>query len=170
MIDFNKIEFQSRDLLLETFGSFKNIEFPLNVPKVVEYLGLQLDIGTFAQEGISGVLKDKTIYVNSEDRFARQLFTIAYQIGQVYLYNEVGNMLHRSDLLNLEEGDVKEREVYAFAASLLMPRSEVRKYWQQGFQNVEDFEILFGVPSTIAYYRLVRLGLISQNSDQYGSR
>lgn len=170
MIDLTKIEFQSRDLLLETFGSFKHIEFPLNVPKVAAYLGLTLEIGTFAQEGISGVLKEKTIYVNSEDRFARQLYSIAYEIGNVYLHNATSNILYRSDFVNLENGDEQKREIHAFSLSLLMPRSEVRKYWQQGFRNVEDYEVLFGVSSTMAYSRLVNLGLISQKSDQYESR
>jgi len=164
MDKYSKYEVRAKDLLLDVYGKMEQVELPINLSKVVDYLGLQALV--FAADGekdISGALDrgNNTIYINGDERYERQSFTLAHEIGHYLLHQDKSyDLLHRSDLQTpYENKEEEESEADAFAASLIMPRSLMRQQWKIN-PEISYIANMFGTSHTAAEYRLKNLGLL----------
>ncbi|MBM3271875.1 ImmA/IrrE family metallo-endopeptidase [Candidatus Kaiserbacteria bacterium] len=90
----------------------------------------------------------KKIYLNKNDPPARKLFTVAHELGHIFLEHPNYSVLYR-----LPKKDTKysleESQANSFAAQLLMPDFMVRKYLQKYSLSRSDYETMadiFGVP------------------------
>ena len=75
---------------------------------------------------------DFTIYIPPTTSERRNRFTIAHELGHYYLHHLLPRASNESDLqFSLARGgrDRAETEANVFAASLLMPETEFRKFW-----------------------------------------
>jgi Zn-dependent peptidase ImmA (M78 family) len=138
----------------------------------------------FSEDSVSGTLvikgDKKTIGVDTSHVPIRKRFTIAHELGHFFLGHgkKDGIMLDTFTLyrnnISKEGTQKQEIEANAFAAALLMPKTEVSKmlekyYAQYGETNVakiiEVMASYFDVSQISMAIRLNRLGLI--NTDEY---
>ena len=75
----------------------------------------------------------KTIFINSDETFARQMFTIAHELGHFILHKDIidenpeqYNILFRNS--PFKDDRPMEQEANCFAANLLVPQEMLRKY------------------------------------------
>ncbi len=125
-----RIQQEAKLLLNEYYKKFHHqMRPPIPVELIAELLyHLRLDI-TNLDRNIPGklILKGKRIILNSNDDIPRQRFTIAHEIGHIYLQHicldtENGKAKNAKSMLRTKNNDEIEEEANAFAASLLMPR------------------------------------------------
>jgi len=106
--------------------------FPVPLIKIAKGLGYKVYTfkPSFETLNISGVVDyDKNeILLNESDFVKRQRFTLAHEIGHIYLnYQKSGETVdYRKDMDKMDkpDPDPKEREANKFAAELLMPEDE----------------------------------------------
>lgn len=118
--------------------------YPINVIKIARMLNFDIIPGKFKQNNVYGAMWDgsdeikignrsskRFILYNAEDSKERQMFTIAHELGHFMLHcNDSENFFERYH----GDGGQGEREKQIedaadfFAASLLMPRKEFKKY------------------------------------------
>tara|TARA_Y100000114_G_scaffold155435_1_gene179602 strand:- start:11536 stop:12066 length:531 start_codon:yes stop_codon:yes gene_type:complete len=116
-------------------------EYSLGVPVNVEWLskslGIEVKRDDLSELSLSGFAVHKNgkryIGVHGEEPLARQRFTIAHELGHLFLhknesvsYDQGGMMLFREEHAG-NGGDAKEVEANKFAAELLMPEAELRE-------------------------------------------
>ncbi len=120
------------DELLKTHGD----TFPVDVEMLAKKIGIEIkrdslkhDLSGFAYQKFN----TRYIGVNSADGQLRQRFTIAHELGHLYL--------HKQDTVNYDQGmmimlrnnhssdgtDIKEIEANRFAAELLMPEKSIQE-------------------------------------------
>ncbi len=150
--------------------------------KVVRHNFFNKDLMTLDQVSGTLVIKDgkKTIGVNSLESEKRQRFTIAHELGHYFLdhLQDAEVIMDTKRLYRNFESALgsKSQEVQAnaFAAALLMPRSQVIKCFEEERMKddfIEDSEIIahlakiFDVSEVSMSIRLNRLGLM--NTDNY---
>jgi Zn-dependent peptidase ImmA (M78 family) len=159
----HEIEGKALDVLLTVFADENSFNLPMNIPKVVQALGLSLKEGDFKDEEIVGAYDraSKTIYVAKNDNYSRKAFTIAHEVGHFVLHDEkVQEAFFRKNLIFVEKEKVPvEREANLFAASLLMPRGIVLRYFKI-IKQPDYLADIFGVSYSAMRLRLKNLGLI----------
>lgn len=102
--------------------------------KLLRYpLGEDADLG-FAMKKDD----DLVIFTNTCSRLAREIFTLAHEIGHTLLHME-GAVSFIDDTISIsgKSADEKEQEANYFAACLLMPADEVEKFLDL---EIEDFD------------------------------
>ena len=159
----------SVDTLLKTIAPEAKVSLPIDVERVAELLGLQVQ-KLCLEPNVDGLLvKDKAgePFKAVVDAFAhehRQRFTIAHEIGHyIHKYQDVpvdevmGRVERRDDT---SSKGVEPEEIWAnrFAAALLMPASIVRRYWGKGLSS-EELADKFNVSVRSMDVRLSTLGL-----------
>lgn len=99
----------------------------------------------------------KIIYVNKSDPFNRKTFTIAHEIGHFLLHKEKFErdpgwyrVLYRTKPMVDQETTVEEKEANCFAASLLVPLDQLKRY--ESFPSSIQATI-FGVSQEVIEYR-----------------
>lgn len=95
------------------------------------------------------------IFVNAEKSKVRQRFTVAHELGHLFLHNNGENSVSfRNDgvLNTLPYDPKKEREANDFAARLLMPEQLIRAYAHM--LKPEEMSLYFDVSSPAMKYRL----------------
>lgn len=116
---------------------------------------------------------DIVIFTNSSSRRSREIFTLAHEIGHVVLhFNESESFEDTSMTLSDMNPETVEQEANYFAACLLMPDDEVRKFLDL---EIDDFQgkrlsamdiarIMseFNVSFEMALNRLESLGFIDE--------
>lgn len=123
---------------------------PIQVETIARSTGAEIikdDLGDAALSGFAiHKAGSKIIGVNSTESDARQRFTIAHELGHLFLhkdttvnYDQGGMMLFRTaDHSSTDGTDVKEIEANRFAAELLMPESLLRiDLAQEGLTDLE---------------------------------
>jgi Zn-dependent peptidase ImmA (M78 family) len=113
--------------------------------------------------GISGaIISDGTksqIKINCHDNPARQIFTIAHELGHKLLHIQDGADGVIVSFRSLK--NEREREADAFAAELLMPDDLVMKEYNKLFYPlVSQLAETFNVSQSAMKYKLNELGLI----------
>lgn len=98
----------------------------------------------------------KIIYVAADDAPQRKLFTIAHELGHIFLNHPNYSVLYRITKKD-NEYRAEESEANSFAAHLLMPRYMVRQYLNK--YNIARTEVrtmadIFGVPVSAMQYTL----------------
>lgn len=154
-IDYALAKRRARDLLREN-GIRRP---PVDPAEVAESVGLKVVFANFApqDEGISGFYDPKLARITvNEDEFAlRQNFTIAHELGHHVLHNDWAKsskyrVMYRDPDAN---NDTKyEKEANTFAASLLVPRFMLDKYWEDN--SVEDLSRIFAVSVPVIRNRI----------------
>jgi Zn-dependent peptidase ImmA (M78 family) len=142
-----------------------HVPLPVDPLKIATRLGIQVFVAGLDRK-ISGMLakrpgEDPQIYLNGVDSDNRKRFTCAHELGHYVNHIAAGeesweNIDYRSPLSS--EGTEAD-EIYAnrFAASLLMPRSELRRLVGQHSRTILAYE--FGVSEDALNYRLSKLKL-----------
>lgn len=116
---------------------FNANELPIDLNALAEKAGIQIKYGNFEAE-MSGFAYQKAstkyIGVNATESDVRQRFTIAHELGHIFMhrqdsinYDPSVELIHFRDGLSATGASKKEREANAFAADLLMPEEAVRK-------------------------------------------
>lgn len=129
------------------------------------------------EQGILGFAQlredDKVIFTNSSMRLAREIFSLAHEIGHLQLHMKSGQAMFvdSADNLSGRNQDEIEQEANYFAACLLMPEDEVQKYIQLVMQNKDMNQLTaldiakmmtaFNVSFEMAINRLMNLQKIS---------
>lgn len=102
--------------------------------KLIRYpLGEDADLGFVVKKD-----NDTVIFTNTCSRLAREIFTLAHEIGHAVLHMEnTLSFIDDSITISGKSMDEKEQEANYFAACLLMPEDKVDKFLDL---EVEDFE------------------------------
>jgi Zn-dependent peptidase ImmA (M78 family) len=149
--------------LLETIWDGKRL--PVDPIQIARKLGVKVYTAGL-DEGISGMLikqlgEDPEIYVNSGDSRNRQRFTCAHELGHYVKHIAAGEEewehIDYRDALTEEGTDPDEIYANKFAASLLMPRDEVKRLSKEYGPAALAYE--FGVSADAMNFRLVNLKL-----------
>ena len=143
------------DALLERHGLQR---FPVDINKWIDIAGAELKLEDFDNE-LSGFAYQKKgvkiIGVNKGESAERQRFTIAHELGHMFLhkdkavnYDQYSMMLRPS--VSVGRGvEPREIEANAFAAELLMPEETVRADVEAlGGLNLEDEDKIRGLAKT----------------------
>jgi Zn-dependent peptidase ImmA (M78 family) len=126
----NIVEILMRDTALDNI-------FPAPLEQLTQMLGYTSYVFTPATpetKSISGAVdhaKSK-ILINRSDPLARQLFTLAHEIGHVILHKEKGNHIdYRKFMKTKPEDNEIEDEADLFAAEILMPKENFLAKWNE---------------------------------------
>ena len=99
----------------------------------------------------------KIIYVNAQDAFNRQTFTVAHELGHYFLHRDLFkqdperyNVLLRRPIG--QDDDPLEKEANAFAADLLVPRKYLNFYSR--YADQQELADLFAVSMEVIGYRM----------------
>jgi len=158
-VNHKEIEFEA----LRVLEAYKISEPVVDVTKIAQ--GEDYEIKEVKMpseyEGVAGFHdKDKKIiYVASDDSPSRKLFTIAHELGHVFLAHPNYSVLFRIPKKDTEYS-VEEQEANSFAAHLLMPTYMVQKYLNQYNLSRSDYKKMaeiFGVPMSAMQHTLARI-------------
>lgn len=126
-----RIEQEAEILLTEFRKQFhQQLRPPIPVELIAELLyKLRLDITNLGRNTPGKlILNEKRIVLNSIDGIPRQRFTVAHEIGHIYLRHihlNAESDRSKSAATSTKNNEEMENDANAFAASLLMPRGLV---------------------------------------------
>ena len=136
-------------------------------------MGYRLIRYPIGSDGVLGLAQirdgEKIIFVNSSVRLAREIFSVAHEIGHICLHvNDEQNIYVDNNFI---DSDNDETEANYFAACLLMPEDKVSKYISLEMSDkpmdrwtaldVAKIMTSFNVSFDMALYRLENLNKIS---------
>lgn len=139
------------------------------------YKLLRYPLGEDADLGFTMEKDDDTIiFTNTSIRLAREIFTLAHEIGHVIMHmNGTRPFIDDAITLSNRSTDEKEQEANYFAACLLMPDDEVGKFLDLEIEEFENKGLTamdiarimseFNVSFEMALNRLENLGKISSS-------
>lgn len=138
--------------------------------KLLRYpLGDEADLGFVMKKD-----NDIVVFTNTSSRLAREIFTLAHEIGHIVLHLEsASSFIDDAITIAGRSTDEKEQEANYFASCLLMPEDEVDKFLDleiadfenKGLTAMDIARIMseFNVSFEMALNRLENLGKISGN-------
>lgn len=164
-IPFDKIE-SITSLIREKTGF--NDTLIVDVSEIAKQLGFEVYEDDFnGNDDISGKViidsdsKKFEIYVNKKESEERKRFTIAHELGHVFLHasskGTYQDTFYRGQCY--DEFDRLEYQANLFASSLLMPKDTVKKLWND-FKKIEPISKFFVVSEDAAKIRLKNLELL----------
>lgn len=142
---------------------------PVDPTIIADGEGVSIYDANFQNREVSGLIsKESTrtvIYVRHSDIPARKRFTVAHELGHLFLHladtsegNRVDTVMYRSDGSISLDSSIEEVEANQFAAALLMPRRDVLRE-KRVSESVEDLALSFGVSVQAMAIRLRTLGV-----------
>ena len=155
---------------------------PINPLTLAHREGIEVNNAWFENGTVAGMILrrgvDVSILVNQDDPPFRKRFTIAHELGHHFLHlTRDGEYVDKeTNLFRQQPGDDrattpdrrKEIQANLFAAALLMPAGEVRRYWMER-QSIEELARIFQVSASAMGYRVELRGPITGDEvDQYG--
>ncbi|MGC8639947.1 MAG: ImmA/IrrE family metallo-endopeptidase [Isosphaeraceae bacterium] len=134
--------------------------------------GIRVNNARFSDDNLVGMIVKRggkiTMLVKHDDPPFRKRFTIAHELGHHFLHLLAdGEHVDKEPNLFRQQVDDHEKatsnrsmEIQAnmFAASLLMPEEEVRRYWQER-PSIEQLAKIFNVSNEAMGYRVASLDL-----------
>lgn len=155
-INHEKIE----DLTLNILDSYNITEPVIDVGKIVKDKNIEIkeiQMPTGYSEVAGFYDKDKkTIYVEISDKPSRKLFTIAHELGHIFLEHTNYGVLFRIPKKDANYSE-EEKQANSFAANLLMPANMVFDYMEKYNLSRSDYKKMsdiFGVPIVAMKMRL----------------
>lgn len=140
--------------------------YPVNPLLIAERFNVEVLSAEFIRDSISGLIRKSEngkaeIYVNQLHPLTRQRFTIAHELGHLFLHLPDKEVNFVDEELYRETGNHSTQEVEAnqFAGALLMPKDLVTQLWNRG-QSVGGLASMFDVSVTAMDIRLMNLGLL----------
>lgn len=136
--------YKLRDLAWNVLLKYEFKSLPIDLNVILNDLGLKVKYKELATPfGIArGYTDGKTIVVNCEANEQQGRFTIAHELGHVYLHDKVNNEI------------ALEKEANSFAARLLMPIGVLNEL---SVTNAEQIANFCNVTIEAAEYRFERL-------------
>jgi Zn-dependent peptidase ImmA (M78 family) len=145
---------------------------PINPLVLANREGIQVNNATFTDDNLAGMIVkrggDVAILVNQDDPPFRKRFTIAHELAHYYLHltqdgeyvDKEANLFRQETGFERDMTASRRQEIQAnmFAASLLMPEIEVRKYWEER-RSIKELAKIFNVSVTAMGHRIESLGL-----------
>ncbi len=145
---------------------------PINPVLLAQREGIRVNNAKFSDDSMAGMIvkrgDDVSMLVNYDDPPFRKRFTIAHELGHHFLHlmGDGEYVDKEANLFRQQPGEERtmtpdrRREIQAniFAAALLMPEDEVRRYWHER-RSIEDLAKIFNVSMEAMGYRLDSLGL-----------
>lgn len=157
-----KIELKARDVITSAMEDLGKSDPPINLAKILSHYKLTLIEAWFNDSAVGGAYdRDKKhIYVSIDDSRSRQAFTVAHELGHFLLHSKKQDIFYRHQVTEFDTNNEAEDEQEAnwFAASLLMPKELVMRFWKKS-KDVELLAAYFGVSRSAAYWRLKNIGL-----------
>lgn len=156
-----QVEGESRALRDEVGAVADSI--PVDVEQIVEQLGGSIEVrfdGDRYPESLHVATNGSfTVFVPSNTSMLRDRFTIAHELGHLWLHH---NELATEPVSFHRYGSSREEtEANAFAGALLMPEAEFRDAWHQHGGNLSKVARHFQVSQSAADVRRQVLGLTS---------
>ncbi|HDR90943.1 MAG TPA: ImmA/IrrE family metallo-endopeptidase [candidate division Zixibacteria bacterium] len=157
----NFISMKAQDYARSLFKYFDTEEIPVDMPALVEKLGIEFREEDL--EGIDGIAfkgeKSQLIIVNKNLSPERRRFVIAHELAHIVMPHAT-----TYQICGREKGNARmESDADRFAAELIMPESAMRAQWERYRDNKEyRVEVLadrFGVSPTAMAIRIRHLGL-----------
>lgn len=134
---------------------------PLDIERLINSFGVKIKIIPMADE-ISGHLSLSNgaweIAVNALHHPKRQRFTLAHELGHYILHRWKCQRFEDSKLFRNNESNPMEVEANNYAADLLMPESEFRRYINEVSKNINDIADQFNVSAFAVRIRAKNLG------------
>lgn len=132
---------------------------PISPLDIAASFGLTISLVSMPDEysDVAGFLDEaqKIIFINKDETFTRQMFTVAHELGHFLLHKDIiqsnpdeYKILYRNAAL--QDGSVLEQEANCFAANLLVPSNMLKKY--QEFPNT-TLATLFQVSPEVIGFR-----------------
>lgn len=155
----------SRYGIIDLFKDCERLDY-----KLLRYpLGEDADLGFVMKKD-----NDIVVFTNTSIRLAREIFTLAHEIGHIVLHLEKAiSFIDDAITIAGRSTDEKEKEANYFASCLLMPEDEVDKFLDleitgfidKGLTAMDMARIMseFNVSFEMALNRLENLGKISGN-------
>jgi Zn-dependent peptidase ImmA (M78 family) len=147
-IDQNRIEIEAYKVL----EAYKITRPVVDVGTIAKGEGIKIkEINMPSEyEGVAGFYnkEDRSIYLNKDDSPQRKLFSIAHELGHVFLKHKRTSVLFRIPREDTQYPQ-EEQEANSFAAHLLMPDFMVKEYLNKYNLSQSDYKIMasmFGVP------------------------
>ena len=162
--DFNKIEKEAKRILREFYPG----RLPVDPEYVAERMGIDVVFAEFDDElskkilGFIDMRESPRIIVNSEMPTNSKIFTIAHELGHFVLHKEYAESEDYEILARTNSSSSlkpKEEEADAFAAGLLVPFEELKKY--KDYASIHELSIMFMVSKSVIKDRLLRLEQLS---------
>lgn len=149
-------------------------DFPVDVELIAKSSGIRIEHLPL-DDDLSGMsfVKDghKFIIVNKHHHINRRRFTIAHELGHHCLHYDylldnvhIDKTVLRRDQHSATGVDGKEREANAFAAELLMPAQELKKWEKVDINDDDTISALakrLKVSTAALIFRLTNLGYVS---------
>ena len=134
--------------------------------------GIKVNNAKFWDDNLVGMIvkqgDEVTMLVNQTDPPFRKRFTIAHELGHYFMHlqqdgeyvDKEANLFRRHTDDESEMTPTRRLEIQAnmFAASLLMPEAEVRRYWKER-PSIDELARIFKVSNEAMGYRVDSLGL-----------
>lgn len=134
---------------------------PLDLESLASKLGVRV-VTRPMEDQFSGHLSLKNgaweIVVNSLHHWRRQRFTLAHELGHFFLHRWQCQDFTDTVFFRNDEISPMEAEANQFAAELLMPEEEFKRYLDEVSSKVEDLAEYFGVSALAVRVRAKRLG------------
>jgi Zn-dependent peptidase ImmA (M78 family) len=139
-------------------------ESPVDPVRIARTLGMGVITASLAPDVSGAIIKergqDPAIVLNAQDSPNRQRFTCAHEIGHFVLRGESGDDYDYDyrDIFSSTGEREEERYANAFAAGLLMPEEDVRRFHREGLSEIQ-MALRFGVSRDAMSFRIANLGL-----------
>ena len=135
----------------------------------VTYNGSYESIGGAPPSIVAAGLRDFTIYLPIDTSQVRDRFTIAHELGHLFLHLPMVQKRWPSGRMRatrwVDQSDSQQQraewEANWFAAAFLMPSEDFRDYWEQA-PDLERIASKFAVSEKAAKYRAIALGLTNE--------
>ena len=150
---------------VEISSVLKDYDFtPTDIEKIIGNKNFMIRKMDF-EDGLSGMLVDKVVYVNSNDSIERQRFTLAHEFTHFILHGTKDHhykpVRFRSNSITSDEIKI-EREANVGAALILMPKENVFKQigdkQSLSESDISELAKTFQVSLTAMNIRLSELG------------